>query len=74
MAIEKTVSVTSARNQLLKRHAVHVVATDAHDLALRPPILSEARTRVAVLAGADMAEALFDHNPAAVVAGQSIAK
>ena len=41
-------------------------------LELRPPVLSTARTRVATLAGADVAEALFTHNPAAVVAGQNV--
>jgi protein-tyrosine phosphatase len=59
--------------KLLHKNAIHIVASDAHDLELRPPVLSEARTRIATLAGADVAEALFDHNPAAVVAGQSVA-
>ncbi len=58
--------------KLLQKKAIHIVASDAHDLELRPPVLSEARTRVATLAGADMAEALFTHNPAAVVAGNSV--
>ena len=61
-----------AAEKLLKRNAVHIVASDAHDLELRPPILSQARTRVATLAGSEAAEALFTHNPAAVVAGQSV--
>jgi hypothetical protein len=51
----------------------HIGATDAHDLPLRPPVLSEARARIVVLAGAATAEALVMHNPAAVVAGRSIA-
>ncbi len=62
-----------AAEKLLQKNAIHVVASDAHDLELRPPVLSEARTRVATLAGADVAETLFDHNPGAVVAGQSVA-
>jgi len=62
-----------AAEKLLKRNAVHIVASDAHDLELRPPILSQARTRVATLAGSEAAEALFTHNPAAVVAGRSVA-
>jgi protein-tyrosine phosphatase len=62
-----------AAEKLLKRHAIHIVATDAHDLTLRPPILSEARRRISELADADVAEALVTHNPAAVVTGQSVA-
>jgi protein-tyrosine phosphatase len=59
--------------KLLQKRAIHIVATDAHDLHLRPPILSEARKRVGSLAGAAIAEKLFVQNPAAVVAGKSIA-
>ena len=61
-----------AAEKLLRQNAVHIVASDAHDLQLRPPVLSDARTRIATLAGADVAEALVNHNPAAVVAGQSV--
>lgn len=57
---------------LLHRHAVHVVATDAHNVDTRPPVLSEARDRVAALAGVETAEALVTHNPSAIVAGQSV--
>jgi len=61
-----------AAEWLLQREAVHVVATDGHDLKLRPPVLSEARDRVAALAGADTADALVTHNPAAIVSGRSV--
>jgi protein-tyrosine phosphatase len=61
-----------AAEKLLQKNLVHIVATDAHDLRLRPPVLSEARTRIATLAGADTAEALVMLNPAAVVAGQHV--
>jgi protein-tyrosine phosphatase len=61
-----------AAEWLLRRQAVHVVATDAHNLERRPPVLSEARARIAALSGAETAEALVTHNPAAVVAGQSV--
>ena len=37
---------------LLKREAVHVIASDAHDPVRRKPIMSEARDAVAELAGA----------------------
>lgn len=61
-----------AAEKLVQRKLVHIVATDAHDLKLRPPVLSEARTRIANLVGADIADALVMNNPAAVVAGQSL--
>ena len=61
-----------AAEKLLQKKAIHIVATDAHDLNLRPPILTEARRRIVELAGADTAELLVTHNPAAVVAGQSV--
>ncbi len=53
----------------LKRDAVHVLATDAHDLKHRPPILSEAREVVEDMSGTDVARALVDDNPRAVVTG-----
>ena len=61
-----------AAELLLKKNAVHIVATDAHDVTLRPPVLSEVRARIAALAGAELADALVTHNPAAVVAGRSV--
>jgi protein-tyrosine phosphatase len=61
-----------AAEKLLQKRAIHIVASDAHDLHLRPPILSEARKRVESLADGVIAEKLFVQNPAAVVAGRSI--
>jgi protein-tyrosine phosphatase len=61
-----------AAEWLLHRDAIHVVASDAHDLNLRPPVLSEAHDRVAALAGVEAADALVTHNPAAIVAGQHV--
>jgi len=57
---------------LLKREAVHVLATDAHDTKRRPPVLSEARDAVAELYGERLAQALVDENPRAVVSGQPL--
>ena len=57
---------------LLKREAIHVIASDAHDPVHRKPIMSEAREAVAELAGAEVAEALVTHNPAAIVEGKSL--
>ncbi len=61
-----------AAEWLLRHEVIHVVASDAHDLELRRPVLSEARDRVAALAGAGVADALVTHNPAAIVAGQHL--
>jgi protein-tyrosine phosphatase len=62
-----------AAEKLLQKNAIHIVATDAHDLKLRPPVLSEARQRIAELSDVATAEALVLRNPSAVVAGQSVA-
>ena len=51
----------------LERNAVHFLATDAHDTKHRIPILSAARIEVAQMRGADVANALVDSNPRAVV-------
>ena len=62
-----------AAEELVQKKMVHIVATDAHDLELRPPVLSQAREAVSSLAGPKIAEALFVNNPTAVVSGRSIA-
>jgi protein-tyrosine phosphatase len=57
---------------LIERDAVHVLATDAHDTKHRPPLLSEARRIVADWTNQDVARALLDENPAAIVTGQPL--
>src|SRR4029077_19318988 len=52
---------------LLERDAVHVLATDAHDTTHRVPMLSAAREKVGKLCGFDVAKALVDDNPRAVI-------
>jgi len=49
--------------QYLEAGLVKVVATDAHNIKHRPPILSTARERVVELLGEQHAEALFWQNP-----------
>jgi protein-tyrosine phosphatase len=56
-------------NWLLARDAVHVIASDAHDPKFRPPILSKARDVVAEAYDDDLARALVDDNPDAIVRG-----
>lgn len=61
-----------AARWLLERQAVHVLATDAHDLEKRPPVLSVARDAAAEICGEEIAEALVEGNPRAIVEGQPL--
>ena len=57
---------------LLKQDAVHVLASDAHDTVHRPPVLSAGREAAAKLCGHDVAFALVDQNPRAIIAGEMV--
>ncbi len=52
---------------LLEHDAVHVLATDAHDTEKRVPILSSAREAAAEICGEEVADALVEGNPSAVI-------
>ena len=52
---------------LLERQAVHVLATDAHEMEKRVPILSSARDSTADMFGEAVAEALVEANPRAII-------
>lgn len=52
---------------LLEHQAVHVLATDAHDTAKRVPILSTAREAAAEICGEEIAQALVETNPRAII-------
>jgi protein-tyrosine phosphatase len=52
---------------LLKHDAVHVLASDAHNTTSRSPMMSAGRDAVAKLAGKEVAQALVEDNPAAIV-------
>jgi protein-tyrosine phosphatase len=52
---------------LLEHQCVHVLATDAHDTQKRVPILSTARTAAADICGEEIADALVDANPRAIL-------
>jgi protein-tyrosine phosphatase len=56
-----------AAHWLLERRAVHVLATDAHDTEKRVPILSTAREAAAELCGDEVADALVEANPRAIL-------
>jgi protein-tyrosine phosphatase len=57
---------------LLKKGAVHVLASDAHDPEHRKPILSRGRAVVAELVGDEVADLLVRKNPGAIVRGESL--
>jgi len=57
---------------LLQREAVHVLATDAHDIKHRIPMLSAARQEVELMCGSEVAQALVNDNPRAIVSGQRL--
>jgi protein-tyrosine phosphatase len=61
-----------AAHWLLEHQAVHVLATDAHDTEKRVPILSTARDAAAELCGDDVADALVESNPRAIVTNQTL--
>lgn len=56
--------------RLLERGAVHVLASDAHDTKRRAPSLSAGRAAAAEIVGLEIAKALVEDNPGAIVAGE----
>jgi len=62
----------SVSRWLLERSAVHILATDAHDMRRRVPVLSEARAVAAKMVGAECAAALVEGNPGAIIAGKPV--
>lgn len=64
-------ALRSARS-LLEQGLVHVLASDAHDSRRRVPMLSGARDLVAQWHGEELARALVDDNPRAIVSGEKV--
>lgn len=62
----------STTKWLFERKAVHVLASDAHDLKHRAPGLSFAREAAEDLCGAEVARALVDDNPRAIIQGKRL--
>jgi protein-tyrosine phosphatase len=56
---------------LFKKKAVHILASDGHDTVRRPPVLSEARHVIAKAFGEEMAKALVERNPGAIVRNEA---
>jgi len=57
---------------LMKQNVVHVLASDAHGLDSRPPILSAARKVAEGIVGKSASLTLVQENPQAIVNGQPI--
>jgi len=57
--------------ELLRKGLVHVLASDAHNVRGRPPLLSEALEAMVPLVGEQRAAAMVDSIPRALLAGKS---
>lgn len=64
--------VRKAAEELVSRHLVHFVASDAHSTERRPPGLARARARLEEIAGKEMAHALVSENPRRLLAGEAV--
>jgi protein-tyrosine phosphatase len=64
--------VRRAAQWLLEHEAVHVLATDAHDTEKRVPVLSTARDAAAEICGEEIADALVEGNPRAIISAQPL--
>jgi len=63
----------SVSEEMMQRGLVHVVASDAHDTAHRPPTLKEIFSHLAKDYGEQTAVALLEENPRAILAGVPLA-
>jgi protein-tyrosine phosphatase len=57
---------------LLEHHAAHVLASDAHDTEKRVANLSRARDAAAEICGQELALAMVDGNPGAIITNQPL--
>jgi protein-tyrosine phosphatase len=57
---------------ILKKDLTHVITSDAHDPAKRPPVLAKASKAAARIVGEQRAEELVTGNPEAIVRGEAI--
>ena len=62
----------ASAEKFLERNWVHFLATDAHNLESRPPILSRGHEYVAEHYGKEMADRLCIQNPRAVFYGEEL--
>jgi len=65
-------SVRKAAEEMVGLGLVQMIATDAHDLERRPPLLSEARRVAATIVGEDLATRMVEEVPRAVIENRPI--
>jgi protein-tyrosine phosphatase len=68
---ESGIASTLSR-QWIRQGIIHVVASDAHDLDKRPPVLSKAREFCRNLVGEERAAAMFETNPRKILNGEAL--
>jgi protein-tyrosine phosphatase len=64
--------IQKVSHKLLAENLVHFVATDAHNITTRPPLMREAIEVVAQLKGPEDVRRLFETNPARAIRGEWI--
>ncbi len=64
--------IQKASHKLVAENLLHFVATDAHNITTRPPLIKEAMDVVAQLKGPEEVQRLFDKNPARAIRGEWI--
>jgi len=57
---------------MLRRNLVHVLASDAHDVRYRPPVLSEAIPAAAADVGESAARRMVEETPRAILEGREV--
>lgn len=72
MSLSKGGEVRKSALSMIRKGHVHVVASDAHDLLERPPLLSLAFRMVMDDFGESVAQRLFRDNPLKVIRGEAI--
>lgn len=63
----------ASSHELITRGLVHFLASDAHDLEHRPPVLDDVRQYVEETFDGEVAERLLEENPRAVLSGGPVA-
>lgn len=58
--------------KMIKKNYVHVIASDAHDSRMRPPVLSPAFDKISKVFGENKARTLFIDNAHKIIKGQKV--
>ncbi len=66
------VRVQKSTFKMIKKGYIHVVASDAHDVSRRPPVLSAAYRVITKKFGEQEARRLFKNNPLSIIQGKEV--